>query len=111
MKYIKDTHIIEPNTGSIQYNGKTILNPSINTLIDAGYVKYEVPSYEPSEIQIKESRMNEIKAEIAKTDYIVLKEFEGEDVSKYGDYKKVRSALREEYNILEKNVIDLKKFE
>ncbi len=45
MKYIKNKHIIEPNTGSIEFEGKVILNPTIHLLLDAGYTEYVVPEY------------------------------------------------------------------
>ncbi len=108
MKFIKDNHIIEPNTGSIEFEGRVIVNPTVRKLLEAGYIKYEVPSHEPSELKLKENRMKQIKSEIAKTDYIVLKAYEGCDVSKYGDYTSTRQALRDEYDVLESEVLTLK---
>ncbi len=46
-------------------------------------------------------RMAEIQAELAATDYLALKAFEGEDMSEHEGWKERRAALREEYRQLE----------
>ena len=61
MKYIKDNHIIEPNTGSITIDGRMILNPSIHVLIEAGYKKYEAPIIEKTLDDVKEEKIKELR--------------------------------------------------
>lgn len=51
-------------------------------------------------INAAQSELIEIQSYLCDTDYIVLKEFEGYDVSIYGNYKEVRSQKRERYNFL-----------
>lgn len=46
-------------------------------------------------------RMAEIQAELAATDYLALKAFEGEDMSEHEGWRERRAALREEYRQLE----------
>ncbi len=46
-------------------------------------------------------RMAEIQAELAATDYLALKAFEGEDMSEHEGWKERRAALRAEYRQLE----------
>ena len=60
MKYIKDNHIIEPNTGSIIIDGRMILNPSIHVLIEAGYKKYEAPVIEKTLDDIKDEKIKQL---------------------------------------------------
>lgn len=45
--------------------------------------------------------INNLKAELRKTDYITHKELDGEDLSIYGDYKAPRKAIRLEINDIE----------
>ena len=45
--------------------------------------------------------INDLKAELRKTDYIDHKEMDSEDVTAYGDYKAARKALRLEINRIE----------
>ena len=58
-------------------------------------------------IASKQSQLLNISSELKATDYIAMKELDGEDVSKYGDYKSCRKALRAEYNAMEKEIENL----
>lgn len=49
----------------------------------------------------RQARMEFLQSELARTDFIPIKAYEGLDVSKYGDWKGMRNAWREEYNELE----------
>ena len=59
---------------------------------------------EPTDQELKQLRMSEILMELANTDYLALKAFEGEDMSEHPGWKEHRSALREEYRQLELNL-------
>lgn len=93
----------EYNGKSIVVDNKRIINPTEKMLMDAGYEAYEpvVNTYEPTEEDKARQRMAEIQAELASTDYLALKAYEGEDMSEYPDWKEKRAALREEYRELE----------
>lgn len=52
-------------------------------------------------------RMAEIQAELAATDYLALKAFEGEDMSEYEGWRERRAALRAEYRQLETTNLSL----
>lgn len=64
---------------------------------------YEIPTSKFSEEELaeKRNRIAELKAQLRETDYISLKAFEGGDVSKYGNWKGQRQAIRDEINKLE----------
>lgn len=55
----------------------------------------------------EQSRINdeieELEAELASTDYISFKAYEGQDVSMYGAWKERRQAIRERINELQLN--------
>lgn len=55
-------------------------------------------------INTAKSKMLDIVSRIKSTDYLVLKEVDGCDMSKYGNYKATRHMLRDEYNKLEGEV-------
>ena len=99
-------------TGAL-YNGKSIvvddrriINPTEKMLLEAGYEPYEEPvmNYEPTEEDKRQQRMAEIQAELAATDYLALKAFEGEDMTEHEGWKEKRKALREEYRRLEEKL-------
>lgn len=80
--------------------------PNEEMLAEWGYEEHIEPTPQPisEEAQLaidRQRRMNEIKIELSNTDYLVLKECEGYDMSGYGDWKDKRKALRKEYNTLE----------
>ena len=45
--------------------------------------------------------IKDLKVELSKTDYISLKEMDGEDISSYGDYKNERQEIRVKINEIE----------
>jgi hypothetical protein len=49
----------------------------------------------------RQIRMKEILAQLAATDYLALKAFEGEDMSEHPTWKEDRASLRAEYRQLE----------
>ena len=91
------------NGKSIVVDDRRIINPTEKMLLEAGYEPYEeqVMNYEPTEEDKRQQRMTEIQAELAATDYLTLKAFEGEDMSEHEGWKEKRKALREEYRRLE----------
>lgn len=106
---IKTMKIYKKKNGEI-YNGKSIvvddrriINPTEKMLLEAGYEPYEeqVTNYESTEEDKRQQRMAEIQAELAETDYLALKAFEGEDMTEHEGWKEKRKALREEYRRLE----------
>lgn len=48
--------------------------------------------------------MSEILTELAQTDYLALKAFEGEDMAEHPGWKEKRAALRTEYRQLESEI-------
>lgn len=91
---------------SIVLEGKRIFAPQEQHLLAAGYEPYEEPvmNYEPTEEDKRQQRMAEIQAELAATDYLALKAFEGEDMTEHEGWKEKRKALREEYRRLEEKL-------
>ncbi len=91
---------------SIVVGDRRVINPTEKMLLEAGYEPYEEPvmNYEPTEEDKRQQRMAEIQAELAATDYIALKAFEGEDMSEHEGWKEKRKALREEYRRLEEKL-------
>lgn len=73
--------------------------PTSEQLTQWGYALLEPePVPEPD---AREQRMQEILAELAATDYLALKAFEGEDMTEHPGWKEHRAALRSEYRELE----------
>lgn len=90
------------------YTDKGIFSgyPTEEQLKEWGYEEYIAPVPEPlsEETQAyyeRQRRMSEIQQELSATDYLVLKAYEGYDMSEYGDWMAKRKALRDEYNELE----------
>lgn len=103
-------------TGEYYYKSR-----SITRRLDNGYIFAGVPNEEqlaewgfeewieptppqPTEQELKQLRMSEILTELAQTDYLALKAFEGEDMTEYSGWKEHRAALRAEYRQLESEV-------
>lgn len=75
--------------------------PTDELLIEWGFEPYTPPV---PKVDVREQRMQEILAELAETDYLALKAFEGEDMSEHPGWKEKRAALRAEYRQLESDV-------
>ncbi len=100
-------------TGEYYYEGRSMTKrlddgrifagvPTEQQLAEWGFEPYEPPAPpEPTERELKQLRMQEILAELAETDYLALKAFEGEDMSEHPGWKEHRAALRTEYRQLE----------
>lgn len=74
--------------------------PTEELLTEWGFEPYVPPTHIPTEDEIREQRMQEILNELAETDYLALKAFEGEDMSEHPGWKEKRAALRAEYREL-----------
>lgn len=78
--------------------------PTKEQLQEWGYEEVVATPYTPTEEDLKRQRMADIQAELAATDYLSLKAFEGEDMSDHVGWKEARAALRAEYRRLENEV-------
>ena len=79
--------------------------PTAQQLAEWGFEEWVEPTPpEPTEQELKQFRMSEILMELANTDYLALKAFEGEDMSEHPGWKEKRAALRAEYRQLESEV-------
>lgn len=108
MTYINKTTGERYTGGSItrNINEHTVFTgvPTEELLIEWGFEPYVPPTHIPTEDEIREQRMQEILAELAETDYLALKAFEGEDMTEHPGWKEKRAALRAEYRQLESEV-------
>lgn len=75
--------------------------PTVEQLIEWGFEEVVETPYVPTEEDIKLQRMQEIIEELKATDYLALKDYEGEDMSEHPGWKEHRAALRVEYRELE----------
>lgn len=102
-------------TGKYYYEGRSMTRrldngylfagvPTEQQLAEWGFEPYEPPA---PQVDIREQRMQEILNELAATDYLALKAFEGEDMSEHPGWKEKRAALRAEYRQLESEVEDV----
>ena len=101
-QYIKNGEIYDGK--SIVIGDRRYLSPSEATLLAAGYTKVE--PQEPTDEEVaamqRAQRIEELKAQLAATDYIALKSVEGYDCDTlYPNWKAQRAALRNEINELE----------
>ena len=105
-------------TGEYYYEGRSMTRrldngylfagvPTEQQLAEWGFEPYTPPVHIPTEDEIREQRMQEILNELAETDYLALKAFEGEDMSEHPGWKEKRAALRAEYRQLESEVEDV----
>ena len=106
-------------TGEYYYEGRSITRrlddgrifagvPTSQQLAEWGFELYTPPvPPEPTEQELKQLRMSEILTELAQTDYLALKAFEGEDMTEHPEWKEHRAALRAEYRQLESEVTDV----
>ena len=76
-------------------------NNAMIQVIDEEYVIVEIP--QPSEEELKQARINELKAKLQDTDYVVIKIAEGEATQEeYAEVLANRKAWRAEIKDLEK---------
>lgn len=75
--------------------------PTEQQLAEWGFEPYTPPV---PQVDAREQRMSEILTELAQTDYLALKAFEGEDMNEHPGWKEKRAALRAEYRQLESEV-------
>ena len=106
-------------TGEYYYEGRSITRrlddgrifagvPTEQQLAEWGFEELVEPTPpEPTEQELKQLRMSEILTELAQTDYLALKAFEGEDMTEHPGWKEKRAALRAEYRQLESEVKDV----
>ena len=86
-------------------NGAVVTGtPTSEMLTEWGFTPYTSPQ---PQVDVRKQRMEEILAELAETDYLALKAFEGEDMSEHLGWKEKRAALRAEYRQLESEVEDV----
>ena len=81
--YVKSVYVEENNTDWIECDRPVELSPEEQSRINA--------------------EIAELEAELASTDYISFKAYEGQDVSEYGNWKERRQAIRERINELQLN--------
>ena len=101
-KMINDRQVFSSCNVIQMPDGTWISNPSAKQISDAGWEEYVPPVYVPTEEDTIQMEIEQLKQELANTDYIAIKAFEGEDMSKYGDWKGRRHSIRERINELEK---------
>lgn len=80
--------------------------PTEEQLASWGFEEVVPTPYTPTEEDLKRQRMTEIQSELASTDYLALKAFEGEDMSEHPTWKQDRAALRAEYRRLEDELLN-----
>ena len=86
-------------------NGAVVTGtPTPEMLAEWGFELHTPPT---PQVDTREQRMQEILAELAETDYLALKAFEGEDMTEHLGWKEHRAALRTEYRHLESEVADV----
>ena len=79
--------------------------PTEQQLAEWGFEELVEPTPpEPTQQELKQLRMSEILTELAQTDYLALKAFEGEDMAEHPGWKEKRAALRTEYRQLESEI-------
>lgn len=97
-KYYNEGHALTWEKDGVLFSGI----PSAEQLAEQGYEPYTPPiAAEPTQEELARQRMAEIQMELAQTDYLALKAFEGEDMSEHEGWKERRAALRAEYRELE----------
>lgn len=97
-KYYNDWESLTWEKDGVLFSGI----PSAEQLAEQGYEPYVQPTPpEPTQEELARQRMAEIQMELAQTDYLTLKAYEGEDMSEHEGWKEHRAALRAEYRELE----------
>lgn len=97
-KYYNEGHALTWEKDGVLFSGI----PSAEQLAEQGYEPYVPPvAAEPTQEELARMRMAEIQMELAQTDYLALKAYEGEDMSEHEGWKERRANLRAEYRELE----------
>lgn len=83
-------------------NGRKVINPTEQMYAEAGYFPCTPQTYTPSQADIRQQQIDQLKAQLAESDYKAIKFAEGwisED--DYAPIKQQRQLWREEINRLE----------
>lgn len=100
-KYYNDGESLTWEKDGVLFSGI----PNVEQLAQQGYEPYTPPvAAEPTQEERARQRMAEIQMELAQTDYLALKAYEGEDMSEHEGWKEHRAALRAEYRELEASI-------
>jgi len=100
-KYYNDGQSLTWEKDGVLFSGI----PSSEQLAEQGYEPYTPPvTAEPTQEERTRLRMAEIQMELAQTDYLALKAYEGEDMSEHEGWREHRAALRAEYRELEESL-------
>ena len=101
MDYIKNGHVF---ANPLRWRGKQIVNPTHEQLTAAGWTPVEEP--QPTEQELREREIEQLKAELAESDYKVIKLAEALAIGGDMPYNALalhqeRQALRDRINELE----------
>lgn len=104
MNYIKDNKFFR---NPLVVGDKQIVNPTHEQLIAEGWQVYEPPT--PSEDDLRLAEIEQLKAELAESDYMVLKDWEAEKLGLPLPYSPeeihaIKQPLRDRINELERGV-------
>lgn len=80
--------------------------PTAEQLTDWGFEEVLIKDYEPTIVDKREVRIQEIHQQLCDMDYLTSKFVDGEDISQYGDWQEQRRQLRQELRKLEDNLND-----
>jgi len=75
--------------------------PTAEQLTDWGFKEVLIKDYEPTIVDEREARIEEIHEQLSNMDYLTSKFIDGEDMSQYGDWQEQRRQLRQELRKLE----------
>jgi hypothetical protein len=80
--------------------------PTAEQLTDWGFKEVLIKDYEPTIVDKRETRIQEIHEKLCSMDYLTSKFIDGEDMSQYGDWQEQRRQLRKELRKLEDNLTE-----
>lgn len=80
--------------------------PTSEQLTDWGFEEVLIKDYEPTIVDKRETRIQEIHEQLCSMDYLTSKFIDGEDMSQYGDWQEQRRQLRQELRKLEDNLTE-----
>lgn len=78
--------------------------PTAEQLTGWGFKEVLIKDYEPTIVDKREMRIQEIHEQLCSMDYLTSKFIDGEDMSQYGDWQEQRRQLRQELRKLEDNL-------